>query len=60
MLPEDYNYSNKTWVFYVQSPEDFYAQLRSAHQQDAAQEAEIDVNDLELAQNMLRGIGVNV
>lgn len=61
MLPEDHNYNyNKTYVFYIQNPEDFYSQLRDFHRQDLAQEQDIDVDDLDLAQDMLREIGVNV
>lgn len=57
MLPDDYNY-NKTYIFYVQSPEDFYRQLRAAHKEDADFEAEIDVEDLSIAEEMLQAIGI--
>lgn len=57
MLPEDYNY-NKTYIFYVQSPEDFYRQLRAAHQADVIQEENIDVEDLSVAEEMLQAIGI--
>jgi len=58
MLPEDHNYGKQTWVFYVQSSEDFYNQLRAAHREDAEREAEIDVEDTALAQQMLQAIGI--
>lgn len=58
MLPEDHNYGKQTWVFYVQSPEDFYNQLRAAHKADAEFEAEIDVEDTALAEQMLQDIGI--
>jgi hypothetical protein len=57
MLPEDYNY-NKTYIFYVQNPEDFYSQLRAAHGADVEREAEIDVEDTALAEKMLQAIGI--
>ena len=59
MLPEDYNYNyNKTYTFYIQNPEDFYNQLRAAHDADAELEAEIDVEDTALAEQMLQAIGI--
>jgi hypothetical protein len=57
MLPENYNY-NKTYIFYVQNPDDFYNQLRAAHKEDVTREAEIDVEDTALAQQMLQAIGI--
>jgi hypothetical protein len=59
MLPEDYNY-NKTYTFYIQNPEDFYNQLRRYHRLDLAQEQSVDIEDTDLAKDMLREIGVNV
>jgi hypothetical protein len=59
MLPEDYNY-NKTYTFYIQNPEDFYNQLRGYHRLDLAQEQSVDIEDTDLAKDMLREIGVNV
>jgi hypothetical protein len=58
MLPEDYNYGKQTWVFRVQSPEDFYNQLRAAHREDYAREQEFDVEDTTMAQEMLQAIGI--
>lgn len=60
MLPEDHNYGKQTQVFHIQNPEDFYNKLREYHTLDLAIERERETDDLELARNMLRGIGVNV
>lgn len=51
---------NIEYTFYIQSAENFYNQLRQFHKEDVEQEQQIDVDTLELAQTMLRGIGVNV
>ena len=59
-MEKDFNWKRIDYVFNVQSPEDFYNQLRAFHREDWKQEQEIDVMDLSLAQDMLRGIGVNV
>jgi hypothetical protein len=45
-------------VFYIQSVEDFHNQLREFHRQDTAQEDEIDVEDLSVAEEMLQAIGI--
>lgn len=50
---------NITYTFHVQSVEDFYRQLNN--QADIhMQTYECDVDDVALAQSMLRSIGVNV
>jgi hypothetical protein len=54
------NYGKQTWVFRIQSPEDFYNQLRAAHREDANREAEIDTTNLTLAKEMLEKIGIVV
>jgi hypothetical protein len=54
------NYGKQTWVFRIQSPEDFYNQLRAAHRDDANREAEIDTTNLTLAKEMLEKIGIVV
>ena len=51
---------NINYKFYIQSPEDFYRQLRAFERNDYLNELEIDTDDLTLAQDMLRSIGVNV
>jgi len=48
------------YVFHIQCPEDFYKMLREYHRVDLEIEQENESDDLALAQNMLRGIGVNV
>ena len=52
------NYGKQTWVFRIQSPEDFYNQLREYHRLDLAIEQAIDVEDTTLAKQMLQSIGV--
>jgi hypothetical protein len=49
---------NISYVFYIQSVEDFHNQLREFHRQDTAQEDEIDVEDLSVAEEMLQAIGI--
>lgn len=51
---------NIEYTFNIQSAEDFYNQLRAFHREDYAREQEIDVDNLELAQSMLKGIGITV
>ena len=54
------NYGKTTWVFHVQSPEDFYAQLRAFEQEHGLIDQTVDENtDLTLAQEMLQAIGVS-
>jgi hypothetical protein len=53
-------YKKISYKFYVQSPEDFYKQLRAFERNDHLNELEIDTDDLTLAKNMLESIGVNV
>lgn len=55
--PKPYNIN---YTFHIQSTEDFYNQLRAYHREDYAREQAVDVEDLKLAQDMLRSIGVNV
>jgi hypothetical protein len=58
MLPEDYNY-NKTYIFYVQNPDDFYNQLRAFEQEHNLIDQTVDENtDLTMAQEMLQAIGI--
>ena len=58
MLPEDYNY-NKTYIFYVQNPDDFYNQLRAFEQEHNLIDQTVDENtDLTMAQQMLQAIGI--
>ena len=47
------------YIFYIQNPEDFYAQLRAYERNDRLNELEVDTDDLTLAQDMLKSIGVN-
>lgn len=49
---------NINYTFYVQSAEDFYAQLREFERQHYLTELEVDTENLELAQNMLASIGI--
>lgn len=58
MLPEDYNY-NKTYIFYVQNPDDFYNQLRAFEQEHNLIDQTVDeTTDLTMAQQMLQAIGI--
>jgi hypothetical protein len=58
-MDED-NYSKQSWVFFIQSPEDFYAQLRAFEQEHGLIDQTVDENtDLTLAQEMLQAIGVS-
>ncbi len=58
MLPEDYNY-NKTYIFYVQNPDDFYNQLRAFEQEHNLIDQTVDeTTDLTMAQEMLQAIGI--
>ena len=54
----DNNY-NINYSFHVQSPEDFYNQLRAFHLEDWRKEEEIDVSDTTLAKEALAKIGIN-
>jgi len=56
-MSKDYNIN---YTFHVQSAEDFYKQLKEFEHDDYLNELEIDVDDCALAQDMLRGIGVNI
>ena len=56
-MSKDYNIN---YTFHVQSAEDFYKQLKEFERQDHLNELEIDVDDCTLAQDILRGIGVNI
>ena len=56
-MSKDYNIN---YTFHVQSAEDFYKQLKEFERQDHLNELEIDVDDCTLAQDMLRGISVNI
>lgn len=58
MLPDDYNY-NKTYIFYVQNPDDFYNQLKAVEQEHNLIDQTVDENtDLTMAQQMLQAIGI--
>lgn len=59
-MNEEHKPYNISYTFHIQSAEDFYNQLRAFHREDYAREQEIDVDNLELAQDILRSIGVNV
>lgn len=59
-MNEETPYKNISYTFYVQSVEDFYKQLQEYEQKDRFAESEFDTNDLTLAQDMLKSIGVNV
>jgi len=53
------NYSKTTWVFRVQSLEDFYDQLRAFEQEHGLIDQTVDENtDLTLAREMLQTIGI--
>ena len=54
----DNNY-NINYSFHVQSPEDFYNQLRAFHLEDWRKEQEIGVSDTTLAKQELAKIGIN-
>lgn len=60
MNNEEHNPYNINYTFHIQSAEDFYNQLRVYHTLDLAVEQELETDDLTLAQEMLKGIGVNV
>jgi hypothetical protein len=53
-------YDKINYVFHVQNPEDFYAQLRAFERNDYLNELEVDLNDLSIAQSMLKSIGVPI
>ena len=57
-MNEEYKPYNINYTFHVQSTEDFYRQLKAFERVDYLNEAEIDTDDLTLAQNMLKDIGV--
>jgi len=59
-MNEEWNWKPVGYIFNIQSPEDFYNQLRAFHREDYAREQAVDLEDLTLAQDMLRGIGINV
>lgn len=48
-------YHSKTWIFHVQSPEDFYRQLQDFAEK---QYADSEVEDTALAKEMLQAIGI--
>jgi hypothetical protein len=53
------NYNKTTWVFRVQSLEDFYDQLRAFEQEHGLIDQTVDENtDLTLAREMLQTIGI--
>jgi hypothetical protein len=53
------NHNKTTWVFRVQSPEDFYDQLRAFEQEHGLIDQTVDENtDLTLAREMLQTIGI--
>lgn len=56
-MDKDYKPYNISYVFYVQSPEDFYRQLYEFAEKHYE---ENDVEDTNLAKEMLQAIGVNV
>ena len=51
-------YKNISYSFKIQSPEDFYNQLRTFHRDDWKKEQEIDTSDLTLARSALESIGI--
>lgn len=54
------DYGKQEYTFYIQSAEDFYAQLREFERNNYLEELDIDTEDCTLAQDMLKGIGVNI
>lgn len=50
--------NNISYIFYVQSVEDFYNQLREFELEDRIKQLKVDTENLDLAQNMLNSIGV--
>lgn len=48
----------QNYTFHVQSPEDFYRQLKEFNQQDQQLEDAIDLKDLSEAKQMLNQIGI--
>ena len=59
MNEEEYKPYNISYTFFVQGVEDFYRQLREYERDDYLNELEVDTDDLTLAQDMLKSIGVN-
>jgi hypothetical protein len=57
-MNEEHKPYNIEYTFHIQSVEDFYRQLNE-HADEILNSYEAE-EDLTLAQNMLRGIGVNV
>jgi macrodomain Ter protein organizer (MatP/YcbG family) len=53
------NYGKTTWVFHVQSTEDFYNQLKAFEQEHGLIDQTVDEHtDLTLARKMLQAIGI--
>lgn len=59
-MNEEHKPHNINYTFHIQSAEDFYNQLRAFHIEDYSLEQKIDLDDLSLAQEMLRNIGIAV
>ena len=57
-MNEEQKSYNVSYTFHIQSAEDFFRQLNE-HADEILKSYEVD-EDLSLAQDMLRGIGVNV
>lgn len=59
-MEQNNNYQSQTWIFYVQSPDDFYNQLREFEKQHGLIDQTVDeTTDLTLAREMLQAIGIN-
>lgn len=58
-MNEEDNWKHISYIFHVQSPEDFYRQLKAFERKDYLDELEIDTDDLTYAQEMLKSIGVH-
>ena len=53
------NYGKTTWMFHVQSSEDFYNQLKAFEQEHGLIDQTVDeTTDLTLAQEILQAIGI--
>lgn len=60
MYPEDRKSYNVNYTFHIQSAEDFYNALRKYNILDLEIEKEIEADNVDLAQDMLKSIGIKV
>jgi aspartyl/asparaginyl-tRNA synthetase len=59
-MNEEHNPYRISYIFHIQQSEEFYEKLREYHRLDLEIELERETDNVDLAQNMLRKIGVTV